>query len=147
MAENRNPDHLRAAVASAQRQVDAEASKHNQTPRLRRRIRPALILWAVLLVLAILRYESLLGEAGLPRQAEMDAKVRGVLEHAALDIETYREHFGKLPERVPLQFLDGVLAYQQNGEAYSITAEIGGNRYELEVDESGNEKFTAQKNS
>ena len=65
------------------------------------------------------------------------ASLGEVLSHAAEDIEAYREQFGRLPDGLPIDFLNGIVTYQHDDTGYVLETTYHDSLIRLRADASG----------
>lgn len=136
---SRNED-LNSTISAAQKEVDS----WDRRATLSTHARPAgsrwpltLLTWGVL-VLALFSQRHVIAELVAPPSSdETIAQLGEIMRHTADDIELYRKQFGTLPERVPVDFLHGVVLYTHEGEDYRLEASYHDRALRLDADASG----------
>lgn len=131
---------LSNTIAAAQQEVDS----WDRRARLAAHARPAgskwpatLALW-VALVLAVYAERDLFMGWFIPHDSSDTVTSLGeVLRHAAEDIEAYREQFGRLPDGLPIDFLNGIVTYEHDASGYVLETTYHDRRIRLRADASG----------
>lgn len=131
---------LKSSISAAQREVDG----WERRARLAGSAKPAgsrwpltILMWAIL-GLAIYAERHVIEGWILPHDSSGTVAQFGeILRHAADDIEGYRAHFGRLPDDLPIDFLNGVVSYTHEGGSYTLEASYHDSLLRLEADASG----------
>lgn len=135
-----NTEELQRTIAAAQQEVDS----WDRRARLSAQSRPAgpkwpatLALWAAL-VLAVYAERDFVMGWFVPHDSSGTVEQLGeILRHAADDIETYRSHFGRLPEGLPIDFLNGIVSYERDDSVYVLETTYHDKLIRLRSDAAG----------
>jgi hypothetical protein len=135
----KTPD-LRTTIAAAQQEV----ASWDRRATLATHARPAGSKWpatvALLAALAIALYaerDLYMGWLVPHDSSDTVASLGEVLRHAAEDIETYRKQFGRLPDGLPIDFLNGIVTYEHDATGYVLETTYHDRLIRLRADASG----------